>query len=341
MRRTPRKAATNGRPSARQLDSLLARLVAARAPAGQEEDVRAILAESLLRGQTISGTPLGSLHVDLGPSGPRRLLLAAAMDEPSLIVSAIDKDGRARLKALGPVEPASLIGHRVRFRNGALGVIARVSGDEAHNPAGLGDLMVDFGVADRDDCQVGPADVGTIESSLEAIGACLVGRSVASRALLTILAGIASRTAAPKLPLTIGYLAHGSIEDRGLGPTATAVAPQQAILLRPVWAGSESGVDLGGGPVLGVPSVTDATSRDFVAWLKESARRSGVTVQERLLPANDRALGILQGSALGIAAATLELPAANLNTPGEMIRRADLLALQDLLLHILRSADKR
>ena len=344
MKRISRKATRHVRRSSSQLPDLLGRLVAARAPAGREEEVRALLAEALPRGLALSGTPLGSLHVELGPSGPRRLLLAAAMDQPSLMVSAIDDQGRARMRSLGPVVPRSLAGHRLRFDGGVLGVVACPWEAEPHEGVMLESLWVDFGVEARVDCPVGLAACGMFEAPLETLGGSWVGRSVASRALLSVMVGLPSQLPRPAIPLTIGFLAHASVDDRGLGPSANAVSPEQAILLRPLPVESATGgsrLALGRGPVLGLPAAADSGSRRLVAWLMTAARRSGVAFQERVLAAEDPALRILQGSAQGIAAATLEIPAANLNTPAEMIRKGDAEAVQELLLQLLRRADQR
>jgi putative aminopeptidase FrvX len=339
MKKKARQEVGRGRPSSRQLQDLLGRLVAARAPAGREEEVRALIAETLPRGLTLSGTPLGSLHVDLGANGPRRLLLAAAMDQPSLIVSAVDGKGRARLKSLGPVEPLGLPGQRLRFESGGLGVVCTPWEAASRGGLQLESMWVEFGVDDREACPESLGAIGLFESALESIGGNWVGRSVASRVLLAILAGFPARLPRPTIAMTIAFLAHTSVEDRGLGPSANSVSPQEAILLRPISVESESAearLALGRGPVLGIPAGADSGSRRLGAWLTTAARRSGVALQERVLPAEDPALNILQGSGQGVAATTLEIPAAHLNSPAEMIRREDAEALQALLLEAIR-----
>jgi endoglucanase len=289
----------------------------------------------------LSGTPLGSLHVHLGPAGPDRFFLAAAMDEPALIIASIDDQGRARLKPLGAVEPSSLVGHRIRFTGGALGVIARAEAGDAREPSRLEDLAVDFGSAEREDVTASPAEIGLIETPLEEVGACLTGRSAAARGILAALVLAASRPNPSSVPATIAFLANSAIEDRGLGPSAAAVAPSRAILCRPAPAQAGSGPRLGEGPILGVTSSADTASRDLAAWVRTHARRAGIPLQERLLAADDRGLSTLQGQSDGVAAVAIELPAAGLHTPGEMIRLGDLLAMHDLLSLILRTKPRR
>ena len=69
--------------------------------------------------------PLGSLIVlKKGTGGGKRIMVAAHMDEIGVVVAYIDKKGFVRFGRLGGLSPLTVLGRRVRFANGTIGVIA-------------------------------------------------------------------------------------------------------------------------------------------------------------------------------------------------------------------------
>ena len=67
---------------------------------------------------------LGNLIARKGQAG-KKIMLAAHMDEIGVIVTHIDEKGFARFTNLGGVRASHLPGSRVRFLNGARGVIGQ------------------------------------------------------------------------------------------------------------------------------------------------------------------------------------------------------------------------
>ncbi len=139
------------------MKSLIQKLVETPGPSGYEAQVRALVRaeiEPLADGVRVDN--LGNLIVRKGQKGPDglRIMLAAHIDEIGLIVTHIDERGFARLLPVGGVRPATCPGNRVRFLNGAAGVIGIERLSDPNKVPAFDQLFIDLGVSSRNECPV-------------------------------------------------------------------------------------------------------------------------------------------------------------------------------------------
>ena len=78
-------------------------------------------------------------------------MLAAHMDEIGLIISYVDEKGFLRGQPIGGVDVMTLVGGRVQFADGALGVIAPEERGEFKNKPELTKVYIDIGAASREE----------------------------------------------------------------------------------------------------------------------------------------------------------------------------------------------
>mgnify|MGYP003899468843 CR=1 FL=1 len=107
--------------------SLLEKLTNTTAPSGDEGPIRKIV-RAAVEGiaDAIKVDALGNLLVTKHGKGRNRLkvMLAAHMDEVGFMVTAVEKDGRLRIRKVGGIDPRILLGQVFRVgTNGARGVI--------------------------------------------------------------------------------------------------------------------------------------------------------------------------------------------------------------------------
>ena len=110
------------------MKKLLQQLTDAFGPSGFEDRVREIVcAEVQGLADEIRVDALGNLIVRKKPSRlngePKKIMIAAHMDEIGLIVSHVDRNGFVRFSPIGTLFRRHILGERVRFLNGTLGVI--------------------------------------------------------------------------------------------------------------------------------------------------------------------------------------------------------------------------
>ncbi|HEV8128681.1 MAG TPA: hypothetical protein VGQ14_03400, partial [Candidatus Eisenbacteria bacterium] len=152
------KARTAG---SKPLDSTLEALLAAFGPPGREAGVRDTL-RGLLRGAgRIEEDATGNLHVRREGPG-RRLLLAAHMDAPGVIVTRLEGDsGQARITMLGSRKPVELVGASIRFERDRIGVVSWERKDGSEPDADS--LFLETGLGKRAKTEFDVGDVGAID----------------------------------------------------------------------------------------------------------------------------------------------------------------------------------
>ena len=124
-------------------------------PSGHESAVRELIISELPRGMEARTDPLGSLIVHRkGGAGGRRIMLAAHMDEIGIVVTHIDQKGFVRFGGVGGVRLLPLAGARVRFANGAIGVIGLEKVDDAWRIPAMDKFYIDVGARGPADCPV-------------------------------------------------------------------------------------------------------------------------------------------------------------------------------------------
>jgi putative aminopeptidase FrvX len=106
------------------MKSLIQKLVEIGSPSGFESPIReAVRLEIAPLADEMSVDPMGNLIARMGPTTGYTIMLAAHVDEIGLMVTHVDENGFARFVPIGGVSSRTCIGGRVRFLNGAAGVI--------------------------------------------------------------------------------------------------------------------------------------------------------------------------------------------------------------------------
>ena len=102
---------------------LLKKLTLCYGPSGREDNIRKII-EDVAKpyADEIKTDALGNLIVHKKGSG-KKIMVAAHMDEIGVIATVIDDNGFIRFSAVGGLYNKDLLGRRVVFENGVVGVI--------------------------------------------------------------------------------------------------------------------------------------------------------------------------------------------------------------------------
>src|SRR5687767_3132916 len=129
------------------LIELIRKLVESYGPSGHEDQIRALILEEIDGlADEVSVDPLGNVIAwrrSKNDDAPR-VMLSAHMDEIGMMITHIDKSGFLRFSNIGGLDPRTLLGNRVRFEDGTIGVIhiERQGEDRAKAPT-LEHLFID------------------------------------------------------------------------------------------------------------------------------------------------------------------------------------------------------
>ena len=108
------------------MKELIRRLTEAYGPSGHEDAIRGVIREEIASlADEVRVDTLGNLiAAKTGRGDGKKVMLAAHIDEIGLIISYVDKEGFLRFQPMGGIDPMTLVGGRVQFTDGAIGVVA-------------------------------------------------------------------------------------------------------------------------------------------------------------------------------------------------------------------------
>jgi endoglucanase len=330
------------------MKSLLQKLVETPGPPGYETEIRRLVrSEVEPYAQEIRVDGLGNLIVRKGQLGPggRRILALAHMDEPGLIVSHVNRSGLARFMPLGDLQPAVCAGQRVRFLNGAHGVVGYPAADNNKKAPGIEELFVDLGGSASAGSPVRTGDVAVFAGPFKELGPCVAGKALDNRVGVAILIECLRRL--PETSPHEVFFAFTTQEQPGLrGAGAAAFGVQADILLAvdvcdagdtPGGSADRGGAEicLGCGPVIRVRDQYMLSHPGVVNWAAGVAEASGIPYQKEIAPSPGSGASVAQAAGEGAAAGVLATACRYRGSPAEVVNWSDVEHLANLLARML------
>jgi putative aminopeptidase FrvX len=286
-------------PSGRSFD-VLAPLVETAGVSGREGKVRAAILEMLpawaAKRTTTDGR--GNLLLQAGKGG-KRILFIAHMDEIGYEITALEKDGTARVRSLGGFFPTLYEAHPVivRTQSGEVNALIRPRKDYlmASSPEQSfteGDLVVDFGTATRKETAalgVATGDWMTVPKRFRRLANRMgSGRSVDDRAGCTALIEAVRRLDPARLGNQVTF-AWSVEEETGLkgAETLASASSFDIVFAVDTFVSSDSPLEsksfalgiLGKGPVLRAMDNTNLAPAAGLARIQALARSHKIPLQ--------------------------------------------------------------
>ena len=324
---------------------LIKRLTETRSPSGRESEITRVLIEELkghIDGYRID--PLGNLIAWKKGTSGKRLLLDGHMDEIGVVVSNIDNEGFLRIEMIGGVSPYVLLGTRIIFENGVVGVVdfeaetLRAAGENIKN-LDFDLIFVDIGATSKEEAEklVSVGSFGTYDAGFHDSGNRLISKSMDDRIACAIMVQIAKELDKPRDDI---YLVFSVQEEVGLVGASVAgfdIKPDMAIAID-VTAGPDTpksfkrmGFKLGGGPTIKIKDKASISSSIFVSRLTEIAKENQIPFQYEILIFGGTNARGYQVTGRGTVAGTVSIPTRYVHTPHEMVDYNDVLNCVRLL----------
>ena len=299
------------------MDKLLQQLTAPVSVSGREEAVAKVIETLAAPFGEIRQDGLGNLIVHR-PGPGKRVLAAAHMDTVGLMVTYVDEKGFARFAPLGGMHPEKALSQRVRFENGAVGVICYERGADLKNLK-PNDLYLDTAGQ--------PVRVGDVASW--ASPPCFVGGKVISSFLDDRLGCAVCLRALELLGPTdndvyVVFTVQEEVGRRGAGPAAYAVDPALAIAVDvcgiPDCPGEDAPNDLtlSGGPVVKHMDARILCHPDAVALLDRVGARLDIRTQPYVAEHGGTDAGSIFTVRGGVPTGVLCIPIRYTHTPNEI-----------------------
>jgi endoglucanase len=325
------------------LKDTLKQLAEAHGPSGYEDRVRDLIrAQVEPLADSVRVDRLGNLRAAVNEKGDGlRVMIAAHMDEIGLMVTHVDDQGFARFTYVGDLWPATLVGNRFAFSNGALGVINVEKYEDRPPVDKLDKLYLDFGAAGAGACPVRVGDVATFDRSFVDLGQRWAGKAMDDRAGCAILIEVMRRLAG-HTPHAVHFVftVQEELASQGALTGAFDIQPDVSLAVDVTASGDVPAatpfpVMLGKGPAVRVADSRTLVHPRVREWIVRVAEAQDIPYQLEVSTGLTTDAEKMQQAGAGSAAGILSVPCRHLHTPSEMVDAGDVGRTVDLIVALL------
>jgi endoglucanase len=325
------------------MKELIQKLVETVGPSGYEQAVRDVVRGEIEgKAAEIRVDAMGNLIARVGSKadGGLRIMLSAHMDEIGVIATHIDEKGFVRFTTIGGVRPHTCIGGRVRFLNGARGLIYMDRPEDPNRVPSIENLYIDLGATSRADCPVKVGDLAAFDRPFLDLGDRLVSKAMDDRISVAVM--IEALKALESTPHEV-YFVFSTQEEVGLRGATTAaygVDPDLGLSVDVTGTGdmprgSKMEVGLGKGPAIKVRDGGMLSDPRVVRWMVNTAESLGMGYQLEVLEGGTTDARAIQLARAGVPSGCLSIPTRYIHSPSEMVDYHDVQDSVRLLVALL------
>lgn len=307
------------------MDKLLAKLIAPVAVSGREQAVAGIIAELAAPYGELARDRMGNLVVHK-PGYGRRIMVAAHMDSIGVMVSYIDDKGFARFVSLGGMELISMVGQRVRFENGVIGVICAERGVEPK------DLKPENLYIDTAGEQVAIGDTAAYCGQPVFMGSRVISPYLDNRLGCAVALRALELLRETDNELFFVFTVQEEVGCRGARPAAFVIQPDLAIAVDICGVSDTPGqtkpnsLTLTGGPVVKLKDANLIASPEAAELLEQVGRDLCIPTQRLVTKAGGTDAGAIINTRGGVCTGSLAIPIRYTHSPNEL---ADLVVAEN------------
>ncbi|NDJ52927.1 MAG: M42 family metallopeptidase [Chloroflexi bacterium] len=323
------------------------KLVEAYGPSGYEDEVREIILEEI-DGlyDDVQVDALGNLIAwrRSGKDDASRVMLSSHMDEIGLIVSHVDEQGFLRFSNIGGLYPYTLVGNRVRFKDGTVGVIMHEIKDYSTSSAPKMDqLFIDVSDgSDSPSLRIG--DTAVMDYPLVQRGDRLSAKSMDDRIACAVQVEVMRALKDVEGPNDIAFVfsVQEEVGLRGARTAAFSIEPDLGIAIDVTRAGDtpkastlDQGVSLGKGPAIKIMDSRFLANPEVIQLMDEAAARTEIATQREVLTGGTTDANAIQLVRAGVKSGCLSIPCRYVHSVSETVDLKDVKGAVTLLADLL------
>lgn len=327
---------------------------------GQEDAIRQIVYRELHGCCDVQVDAMGNVicsrTATIPVTHPRKLMLAAHMDEIGFIVKHIDDKGFIRLQTLGGWDPRQMASQRVFVHtkdsvlNGTLMLAVKpkhlLSAEEMSKAPTTDNFFVDCGLtAEEAKARVQIGDMVTMNRSLQQMGPLFTCKSMDDRVAVFVMIEAVKKAAKHGVDLYAVATVQEEIGLRGATAAGSALLPDICVAIDITLANDIPGIPeqdhitkLGQGTAIKVMDASLICHPKLVEHFRSLAITHKIPYQMEVLPFGGTDAGGVQRQNGGIPAFTLSVPTRYVHTVNETVHEADVMASIDLLARYIEDA---
>ncbi|NMB45108.1 MAG: M42 family metallopeptidase [Firmicutes bacterium] len=325
------------------MQDIVKELVELYGPTGREEQVAEYIAK-IMRPlvDEVYTDALGNLvAVKRGSANAEKIMLAAHMDEVGVIITDIDDNGFLRFSNIGGVSPFTLIGQRVRFADGTIGVFGQEKLDQIKDLK-FSKMFIDIGASSRQEAEakVSIGDVAVYHREFTLQGQRVIAKSLDNRIGCAVLIETARRLQASPHELYFVFTSQEEVGLRGARTAAYSLNPDYGIAVDVTGTGDtpeahRMAVSLGKGAAIKVKDSSVISHPIVKDLLVKTAKANGISYQMEVLERGGTDAGSIHLTRSGVPTGAVSIPSRYIHSPSEMVDLGDVDNCVRLLVAVL------
>lgn len=330
------------------MKQLLKTLTETFGPSGYEDAVRKVILKEVkpLADETRVDA-LGNLIVRKKPArdskNPKKIMLAAHMDEIGIIASHIDKKGFVRFTNVGGTFGRYTLGARVHFMNGVTGVVGCDRLEQADHALPIDKMYIDVGASSKEDCPVKAGTFAAFDRSFMEMGERLVAKAMDDRSGVAVLIETLRGIKSTPHDLYFVFTTQAEVGVRGAGAAAYGIEPEIGIAVDVTATGDTPAsmkmvMELGKGPCVKFRDPGMLADPRVVDWMIKTAEKANIPYQREVLLVGSTDGRGIQISRAGVMTGALSIPCRYVHSASEMVDYNDLKYSVKLLTAMLSKA---
>ncbi len=312
------------------MKELIKKLTEVYGPSGHEELIREVIrAEVQGLADETRVDALGNLIVrKQGSGGGKKLMYSAHMDEIGVIVSYVDGQGFLRFQPLGGLEVAALVGSRVQFADGTLGVIAPEDRKEFREKPDMARLYLDVGATTVDEAKARLGQSAGFVRPFGDLGSRLVAKAFDDRIGCAMLVETLRRVKRTPNDVYFVFSVQEEVGLRGARTSAYGLDPDVGIAVDITGSADtpeakKLAMKLGAGPCIKVMDSGMLAHPGVKELLVRTAQEQGIPYQLEVLDAGTTDAAAIQLARGGVPAGCVSIATRYAHTPSEVIDPVD------------------
>ena len=322
-------------------------LVEAYGPSGFEDGMRALIRPEIEPYvDSVEVDPMGNLiALKKGDGTGLKVMIAAHMDEIGLMVTHVTEKGFLRFTNIGGINPQTLLGNRVQFEDGTIGIVYsdRVTDRSRVHP--LSKHYIDVGAADRESS---PISVGAAAGFLRPMitqGSRISGKAIDDRIGCVIAIETLKQLQSSPHDIYFVFSVQEEVGVRGATTAANRIEPDVGIALDVTLTGDmhegvEMSVALGDGPAIKAKDSGMVSHVGLVREMKARAEENDIPYQIEVLTGGSTDARAMQLAAAGCAAGCISIPCRYVHSQSETVDIEDVKGCVALLKALLETEIK-
>lgn len=300
-------------------------------PSGYEKRVAETISKLLKdKVDEITTDALGNLICIKKGSG-KKIMLAAHMDEIGIIVSYIDEKGFLRFGNVGGLPPLMIMGQRVLFENGTVGVIWYEESIDNMKNVKIEKLYIDIGATSREDAEkmVQVGDLAVFVGETVQQNGKVISKSLDDRVGCAVLVKLAQSK--PKTDNEIYYVftTQEEVGLRGARTAAFGIVPDMALAIDVCDTGDTPSckpmaVHLGDGPTVKIKDRSVIAHPEVKDRLIKAAQKKKIPYQLEVMMDGGTDAGSIHITAGGIPSGGVSIPTRFIHDSSEMADMDDI-----------------